>query len=418
MKSRVAVSVLSLLVAMFALAAPSAESKRPPEDLQSAVDAQAAEREAIQTKAGEGAAALRKWYESALDALKKDAGSKGNLDGVIAAEAERGRMDRELTGDEMGKLPPTSLAVRKQFDQARANQAAQLQAALTASLRNYVATLEGLEKRLTQKEDIDGALVIRKARTAIAAQLAAGDSRALEDAGTKIAGGTARPPAATAPVTPPARAEAPKVEVTAQLMCTAYVKSALSNLVAFMTPVGPLRARGGRGVLLKNDPATGRLGTTWTFTLSRKAPDAGVQIVHPFGDGHIIVHLRPEGLFLVAPPEVAKTPWVGGDSTMIKLTEAGAKIFPFSKRSYQVVSQLSATGKYTISLNGEVAGTASLAPGPPLSLSREFKADNGAELPLKWHPGYAALIAGAAEQGGGNMCANVTFQASAPEPAP
>lgn len=113
-----------------------------------------------------------------------------------------------------------------------------------------------------------------------------------------------------------------------------------------------------------------------------------------------------------------KTPWEGGDATVFKLSGSA---FPLKAKTYKVTSQLSATGKYTLSLDGQVVATASLAPGPALALTREYHGEQLApreEFPLKWHGGYSAFIGGGVDRGGRLNCSLITFQASAPEPAP
>ncbi len=137
----------------------------PPETLPNAIQQQAAGQEALARQESDAAGALRKWYESALDAIKKDATGRGDLNSVLAADQERDRLDRDLTPEEKAKLPPGMRKVRDQYDQARVQRANQQRAKLAASLRAYLTTLEGLEKRFTQDSDIQRALASRDERT-------------------------------------------------------------------------------------------------------------------------------------------------------------------------------------------------------------------------------------------------------------
>ncbi len=437
-------SLCLALTGLLALAGHAAPLPVAPETLPAAMSRQVEDVVALKKKTDDAAAALRKWYESSLDVMKKDAQARGDLETVLAAQTERGRMDRDLTDQEKASLPPASLQVRNQFDQARAAQVAQVKTANAALLRGYVATLEALEKRLTQKAEIDAALAARKERAAAQQQLAnaAPLPGALLATESPKPGATPVAPAAASSATPalagpragPAGAPpaagkppsglsgtmaAPVLEVCRDLNACAYVESTLKNLIAFQTPPGgPVKTSKPRGVFLKNEPATGRSGTTWTFEIKRRAPDGGAQIIHPFGTGQIAIHLRQDGLFVLSPTDFARTPWEGGDASKIKLTEAGQALFPLGSKEYKVVSQLSASGKYTISVDGAVIGTATFTAGPGLVLSKEYKGEFGADLPLRWHAGAAGLIAGSAERGGACGCKAVTFQASAPEPAP
>ncbi|HEV7403040.1 MAG TPA: hypothetical protein VGO11_08950 [Chthoniobacteraceae bacterium] len=168
---------LAGLLSVFAQAAPlptAAKTSPPPEDLPAAVRRQVESREAMRVKADEAQAALRAWYQGALDAVKKDAVGKGDLDGVVATDAERDRADRDLTEEEKNALPKLSRSVRDKYDEARRLQATQLKAATTASLQAYAAVLEGLEKRLTQQGKLDDAIATRLERAKVAALLAGG----------------------------------------------------------------------------------------------------------------------------------------------------------------------------------------------------------------------------------------------------
>jgi hypothetical protein len=358
--------------------------------------------------------------------VKKDALGKGNLDGVLATDTERQRLDRDLTAEEKAKLPSGLQQVRAQYDQARATQALQQRTGSTAVLRRYAGTLEELEKQLTKRGDIDGAIATRRERAAVTDALAKLTARPDAAADAKTA-----PPAPSAPPATPPRpvaattlsgskpastaGTAPVLNVCPDLSATARVETQLENVVSFIPPLGgPVNNRGGRGVMLKNDPATGAAGTTWAFELKYRVPHGGVQIVHPFGTGHIVIHLRDDGLFVIPPGDVAKEPWQGGDRKKINLAR-GKGLFPLLAGTHQlrITSQLKANGKYTLSVGGAEFGTATFAAGQELVLDEAYKAEKQAELPLHWPPGSAGLIGGGTGAGGVCQCLSVTFQASA-----
>ncbi|HEV7401886.1 MAG TPA: SUMF1/EgtB/PvdO family nonheme iron enzyme [Chthoniobacteraceae bacterium] len=159
------------LTLTFALSAQAA-TPAPAGDLPGAIQRQLAVRETLKKQADDAQATLSKWYEGALDVLKKDATGKGNLDAVVATDAERARKERDLTAEEKGALPRQLRDVRAQYDQARAQRATQQKAALTAAVREYAATLEALEINLTRKGELDSALAARKERMAVAEELA------------------------------------------------------------------------------------------------------------------------------------------------------------------------------------------------------------------------------------------------------
>ena len=198
MPARPFLLVLLMLPALLAPAAP--EAAAPPE-LTAAIQRQVAERETLQRQAADSNAALTKWYNAALDAVKKSAVSQGDLEGVLTLDEERDRTERELTPEEKAKLPPALRPVRAQFDQARLQRAVQQRAAQAASLKAYLVSLETLEKLLTQKLELEGAIAVRKERAAAAELLAAIDAAP----GRVPPRPTAPPPAATPPTVTAAR---------------------------------------------------------------------------------------------------------------------------------------------------------------------------------------------------------------------
>ena len=115
----------------------------------------------------------------------------------------------------------------------------------------------------------------------------------------------------------------------------------------------------------------------------------------------------------MSPEEVSKSAWAPGDPKAITLSPAAAQLFPLKPKSYQVVSQLSAKGKYTLSVDGELIATGSFDKALPLTLAATFK---GKDLPLRWKSGYAAVMVGPGNHGTSSGLRDVTFQASAPEP--
>ena len=49
-------------------------------------------------------------------------------------------------------------------------------------------------------------------------------------------------------------------------------------------------------MLIKNDPETGKNGTTWSFTYARSQSAQMMQIVHPHGRGQVVISARNEGV--------------------------------------------------------------------------------------------------------------------------
>jgi hypothetical protein len=419
-------------VALLALFASQALAQvAPPQDLPAAIQRQVAARETLKTQAEEGQAALRKWYESSLDAIRIDAASKANLDMVLAVDAERGRMDRDLSAEESAALPKILRDIRIKYDQARLQRMTQFKAALTASLREYMITLDALEKSLTRKLDVEGAVAARKERAA------AGDEiSALSVPGAVAAFGPSTPGAVSpaAPVAPArsgpyVRPTAPgPIKVASELKAYSTIQQPGPGVIAFEMPktpptVGPA-ADGGLGVLLKNDPAAGRNGTTWSLTWTYNPMSFyGLTFIHPFRDGHIMVRLRSNRIEPVSPSGWDSQPLLAGGSPLFFKSEGASDIFPLqTNRKYAIVAQLDASGHYTVSIDGQVVRTADYSGRPgsswssatPITLPEGFK---GEGLPMKWEAGYAGLFVWPTVQGALNLCEDISLQVGAPAPA-
>jgi hypothetical protein len=403
------------LLALLAHAA-AADPAKPPENLAAAMERQKADLAALQAKSAEGPAALRKWYESALDAVKKDALAKGNLDGVLTADTERQRLDRDLTPEEKAKLPPVLQPVRAQYDQARATVAAQQKTASAALLRTYVNTLEDLEKRLTKKADIDGALATRKERTVSAEQLAAAEPIPLSP---KPATATPPPSPAVAAVknAEPARG-APVLDVAAELVARQEPVSPFPQALVFKDTSLLWYKTGGLGLLIKNTPAAGPNGSTWSFNYKRNGDVWGLQLFHPYGLGQIVVTILNINVTVSSPTAMSEAGWKKmKDLPHLTLTEAGQRTFPLKdNQNYAVVSQLSPKGKYSLLIDGEVVATGPVRAAHPIVFDKESTLE-GKDVPKRWSQGFAAILVGGANPDrSSNSCSDVKFQASASEP--
>ena len=196
----------------------------PPEDLPAAIQRQTAAREALSAQGVEAQAVLRKWYESALDAVRKDATGKGDLDTVLATDQEGERKDRDLTPEEKTKLPKVLRTVRDQYDLAFAQRTNQLKLNVLASIRGYIATLEVLEKDLTRKGSIEDALAVRNERESAAAEL-----NTLAPASAAATASLPAPAAPEAAVPPPTKTPPPSMNPVGKEARPVTLQDALLN---------------------------------------------------------------------------------------------------------------------------------------------------------------------------------------------
>ena len=181
------------------LAAEAPAKAEPPATLQALKEKQAATKAATALDYSGRIAKTKDWYVTQLDVLQKDLTARGDLDGVLAAKTEKERMDRALSPDERRALPASINALRSKYDQVIEQLAATQKVTELASARDYATALDVLQRRLTQKGDIDDALLVKSERESVATELVL-----LESVRTPppAAGGpsTPAPVATTAPV--------------------------------------------------------------------------------------------------------------------------------------------------------------------------------------------------------------------------
>jgi hypothetical protein len=424
-----------LLASSLAWPAPAAPLKpEPPKDLPTAMAQHQETLAALASKDGENAAALKKWYHTSLDMLRKEATAKGDLDAVLAIDAERTRAESDLTPEQLNALPPTLKPYRQKLDQTRGQLAAQRRMVEAAQLRAYVATLEDLQKRVTQSGDIEGALQVKNEKSAAAQRLADFASTAPAPASAAAPSGTAdsspASPMAGAESTPPRSAGAAEKpvapmgrrKVATLLSAKNKVVDPADDVIPFQAPAGDGRS-GAKGILLKNSPEVGKSGSTWRFLYKRGGAAQTMQILHPHGSGIVIIHLGQSSVGISSVARWAGVGYGGGEKKGIQ--EKKTTVLPLQEgQEYEVVSAMGPTGGYRLTINGEVVAKTRFAATRPLSIQLEpgdqypghgrgdgeFQGDN---LPMLWSAGFAALIVGPIDSGP-NQCREIYFDPSAP----
>jgi hypothetical protein len=205
--------------------------------------------------------------------------------------------------------------------------------------------------------------------------------------------------------------------VASELKAKSGVTNPAKTALPFTGPDGDGR-RGAHGILLMDpDAAKAALenGSTWTFRYRRSKSARTVQIFHPIGRGHVIAHLTADELGLSTPKEGWKAVgYSGGDDTRIRTTPAYDKVFPLADDTdYVIVSRLSVGGSYELFVNGKLVATGRGSNAPQMDLTipaetivpsggrthSEFKSAGLASFPLKWAPGWAAILVGPIDSG-------------------
>jgi hypothetical protein len=136
-----------------------------PAELQKAIEQHTAAMNGIAAEVKARTEAVKKWYPTALEALEKDAMARGDLDGVLAAKRERERIGRPLTPEEMATQPAAFRAVRQKYDAALEGLATQEKTRELTCVRDYVAALEGMQRRLTMRDEIAAAVKVKEEAT-------------------------------------------------------------------------------------------------------------------------------------------------------------------------------------------------------------------------------------------------------------
>lgn len=222
-------------------------------------------------------------------------------------------------------------------------------------------------------------------------------------------------------------AQAPAaVKVAAELKAKGEALDPAKDALVFQGPDGDGRS-GAKGILLMDAvvaKAAVEKGSTWMFRYRRSKSARTLQIFHPVGRGHVIAHVTADELGLSAPKEGWKeVGYSGGDKERIRTTPAYDKIFPLADDTdYVVVSRLSVGGSYELFINGKLVATGRGSNPPQMDLNipadvivpsggrnhSEFKSAGLAGIPLKWSPGWSAVLVGPIDSGE-NTCRDLLF---------
>ena len=422
--------------------APSAASSSItlPADLPTASARHAAALKPITDQRDQRVAAAKASYTAALNAFLKDATARGDLDMALAVKAERDELAADAPTDAAKGLPKAVLPYRQRFDQAKAQASAQAIREEIAVTRSYIATLGELQNRITKQGDLDAAVAVKEMRLAAIAKITAlqsgKDAAPLAAAEVAVApprpaptsapapGVPAAPPGAALPMPAPAAGiTVPAILVAAELKAKGDAKEPAPDTVVFDCPPGDGR-RGAKGILLKQDVAAMRGGSTWAFRYTWAGSAEQVQIIHSVGRGHAIAYLSKKGVGLATPGAWREIGWRLGDERRMRETSAFKKTFPLQEgEDYAVVSRLSAGGAYELFINGALVASGRASSGAPLSLELpegksfsgadrsdvpEFKAADGSALPLQWLPGWVGIIVGPRDNGE-NVCRDLRY---------
>ncbi len=184
-----------------------------------------AELEGIKTEHEKWDKALETWYGPALEKVLAERAQSGDLDGAIATKAERERMAAHTnpTPEEIQKMPPALRVVRGSYDATRKQIADQVAKRTAAANQKHLADLDALQKRLTQKNEIDAALQVKAEKARFSAALAGGPALAATGPAAPATPDAPASPAAVAEPKPAAAPSGDATKATASEVMTALV---------------------------------------------------------------------------------------------------------------------------------------------------------------------------------------------------
>jgi len=108
-------------------------------------------------------AALERSYCGALERLQKERTKAGDLDGALAAKAERERISahNETAEKDIKIISPPLRRLRDTFDASLKKIVEDQTRRTLPAARKYIADLEALQSAITKRGDIEGALMVR-----------------------------------------------------------------------------------------------------------------------------------------------------------------------------------------------------------------------------------------------------------------
>ena len=191
--------IIALILVALCMPSRAAEESVPAE----LAALQAKQARAAQTIAAAGESKIKRAnadYLAALDEFRRGVTANGDLDGVLAAKAEieRVKANRVTTEAHKKSMPAVLLKKREAYDAGVMRLVTDMQRQQTAQQGLYARELELLQKQLTQRNDITGAIAVRQEKGRILAEL-------------KAAGVEAPPPSPTASATGPSASRPPVI---------------------------------------------------------------------------------------------------------------------------------------------------------------------------------------------------------------
>jgi hypothetical protein len=210
------------------------------------------------------------------------------------------------------------------------------------------------------------------------------------------------------------------VEVAQKLRGNQKPAGVAAGIITFTAPHGNGR-RGANGVLLKVADDWQRDGTTWRLHYQRSGSAYGLQIIHPWRNGQVVVAIQKDGIRVHAGGAWSAIGYGGKGGLAVKDSPGLAQLLPIDgDRDRELVSRLDARGNYALYIDGQLAVLCTVTNAEPLDLqikagakvprasTRDELKFTGEGLPTRLEPGQAMIIVEPLDSGA-NVASNIVL---------
>ena len=186
---------------------------------------------------------------------------------------------------------------------------------------------------------------------------------------------------------------------------------------------------GAKGVVVCSGILWEKTGTRWAFRYRRSKAAYGVQVIHPYKKGQVVIRITRTGVAMATPRAWAEIGYHSGGSKRLTRTEYFPKVFPLKETELtDFVSTLRPDGSYELEAKGEVVARGRFTEASAISFELkegqtfpgasgwgklEFK---GHQFPEQWEPGYGGILLEPLDSGE-NTVIGLTFLPSLPRSA-
>lgn len=183
----------------------------------------------------------------------------------------------------------------------------------------------------------------------------------------------------------------------------------VSSTFVFNLPRGDGRG-GANGFSIEAAPEWRVRGTKWDFRYERSGSANGVQIVHPWLTGHVMITILKERIHVLADGgDWSKAGHAPGQAKGATTTPEFAKVFPLQEGvSARITSVVMPNGALQIFVDEKLVANTTLKTASPLAFGEGFASKDGKPMPATLPMGHAALMVGPMD-GGSNKAQEITF---------